>query len=395
MIGNGDTTLSPATDDSYRRWTGLALTDQHGVVPDGAVGDDAARTRPGGAVRAASRRRTRARRVRSRVVEGRALGGPHRSVVVVEASDLLRLQAYSSFASTAARTVMQQRVFDQLDALGRRAPAASRSAHDAVLVVGAVAAGRPGPVDGCEPRRARRETRARGVELDAALGHRLDRRHRADDPRPARHRSASRHGGPPDRVRALGRLVRRAAASGWSTPTRPRSSATGRSRRSPSWFVVLQILLTAARVGRVRALRRRAQVVDRARARSRCSASSPRPISQGCCRSTGTARGRTGCSCSGSGSRSRCCRGSPTDRAGVTTLIVALSIVVGLIVVDVATGSRLQFNTVFGYSPTVAGRFAGLGNLGYSQLAAGTVLLAGLRRVPRRRSARVSASRSR
>jgi hypothetical protein len=67
-----------------------------------------------------------------------------------------------------------------------------------------------------------------------------------------------------------------------------------------------------------------------------------------------------------------------TDRAGVTTLIVALSVVVGIIVVDVATGARLQFNTVFGYSPTVAGRYAGLGNLGYSQLAAGTVLLAGL-----------------
>jgi hypothetical protein len=67
-----------------------------------------------------------------------------------------------------------------------------------------------------------------------------------------------------------------------------------------------------------------------------------------------------------------------TDRAGVTTLIVALGVVVGLIVIDVATGARLQFNTVFGYSPTVAGRFAGLGNLGYSQLAAGTVLLAGL-----------------
>ena len=59
-------------------------------------------------------------------------------------------------------------------------------------------------------------------------------------------------------------------------------------------------------------------------------------------------------------------------------MIVALGILVGLIIVDVATGARLQFNTVFGYSPTVAGRFAGLGNLGYAQLAAGAVLLAGL-----------------
>jgi hypothetical protein len=55
-----------------------------------------------------------------------------------------------------------------------------------------------------------------------------------------------------------------------------------------------------------------------------------------------------------------------------------LGIMVGLIVLDVATGARLQFNAVFGYSPTVAGRFAGLGNSGFAQLAAGTVLLAGL-----------------
>jgi hypothetical protein len=66
-----------------------------------------------------------------------------------------------------------------------------------------------------------------------------------------------------------------------------------------------------------------------------------------------------------------------TDRGGVMTLIVALGAIVGLIIADVITGSRLQFNTVFGYSPTVAGRFAGLGNIGYAQLAAGAVLLAG------------------
>jgi hypothetical protein len=66
-----------------------------------------------------------------------------------------------------------------------------------------------------------------------------------------------------------------------------------------------------------------------------------------------------------------------TDRTGVTTLIVSLGAIVGLIVADVATGARLQFNTVFGYTPTVAGRFAGLGNIGYAQLAAGAVLLAG------------------
>jgi hypothetical protein len=67
-----------------------------------------------------------------------------------------------------------------------------------------------------------------------------------------------------------------------------------------------------------------------------------------------------------------------TKRTGVTPLLVALGAVVGLIVVDQLTGGRLQFNGTFGYSPTIGGRYAGLGNLGYAQLAAGAALLAGL-----------------
>jgi hypothetical protein len=62
----------------------------------------------------------------------------------------------------------------------------------------------------------------------------------------------------------------------------------------------------------------------------------------------------------------------------LTPLMIALGAVVGLIIVDVVTGARLQFNGAFGYSPTIGGRYAGLGNLGYAQLAAGAVLLAGL-----------------
>ena len=56
---------------------------------------------------------------------------------------------------------------------------------------------------------ARAEAGARGVELDAPLGRRLDRRHRADDPRPARDRAAGAHGGPADHVRSHRRRLRR------------------------------------------------------------------------------------------------------------------------------------------------------------------------------------------
>jgi hypothetical protein len=56
--------------------------------------------------------------------------------------------------------------------------------------------------------------------------------------------------------------------------------------------------------------------------------------------------------------------------------VICLAVIVGLLVVDIVTGAHLQLNTVFGYSPTVGGRFAGIGNLAYSQLSAAALLLA-------------------
>lgn len=53
-------------------------------------------------------------------------------------------------------------------------------------------------------------------------------------------------------------------------------------------------------------------------------------------------------------------------------LLVSLTLVV--LVVDIALGGRLQLNTVFGYSPTVAGRFAGFGNLAFALLASTSIL---------------------
>jgi hypothetical protein len=53
--------------------------------------------------------------------------------------------------------------------------------------------------------------------------------------------------------------------------------------------------------------------------------------------------------------------------SGVTFLVV---------VADLMTGARLQLDSVLGYSPLVAGRFAGVGNVGYGVLAGSAVLLA-------------------
>ena len=53
-------------------------------------------------------------------------------------------------------------------------------------------------------------------------------------------------------------------------------------------------------------------------------------------------------------------------------LLIGLSLVV--LLVDVVLGSPLQINTVFGYSPTIAGRFAGWGNLAFA-LASSTAIM--------------------
>lgn len=49
---------------------------------------------------------------------------------------------------------------------------------------------------------------------------------------------------------------------------------------------------------------------------------------------------------------------------------------VAVLIVDVVLGARLQINTLFGYSPIVAGRFQGYGNTAFSILAVCTLLIA-------------------
>jgi hypothetical protein len=66
-------------------------------------------------------------------------------------------------------------------------------------------------------------------------------------------------------------------------------------------------------------------------------------------------------------------RANPLD-----PLLVALGIMLVVHVVDLLTGTHLEFNAVFGYSPTVGIRFSGLGNLAYAQLATSAIVLAGL-----------------
>ncbi len=60
--------------------------------------------------------------------------------------------------------------------------------------------------------------------------------------------------------------------------------------------------------------------------------------------------------------------------------------------VDLVTGAHLEWNTAFGYSPTIGIRFVGQGNMTFAQLSAAAVLFAGLLawRVPTRQGVRIA-----
>ena len=65
-------------------------------------------------------------------------------------------------------------------------------------------------------------------------------------------------------------------------------------------------------------------------------------------------------------------------RDPVTSLIAALSVIVVVLVLDVLFGAPLQLSNPLGYSPLLAARFSGYGNLAYAAMASAAVLLAGL-----------------
>jgi hypothetical protein len=81
-----------------------------------------------------------------------------------------------------------------------------------------------------------------------------------------------------------------------------------------------------------------------------------------------------------------------TRRRPVLATLAGLATVIGLHLVDLVTGAHLEWNTVFGYSPTIGIRFVGQGNMTFSQLTAAAVLFAGLLawQVPTKRGVRVA-----
>jgi hypothetical protein len=66
------------------------------------------------------------------------------------------------------------------------------------------------------------------------------------------------------------------------------------------------------------------------------------------------------------------------QRSRVDGVLVGLLVTVALLALDVVLGAPLQFVSPLGFSPTVAGRFTGFGNLGFAAFAASAVLASGL-----------------
>ena len=63
-------------------------------------------------------------------------------------------------------------------------------------------------------------------------------------------------------------------------------------------------------------------------------------------------------------------------RASLSPPLLLIGLTVSVLLLDVATGGHLQLNTVFGYSPIVAGRFAGFGNQSFALVSMGAIVLA-------------------
>ncbi len=79
-------------------------------------------------------------------------------------------------------------------------------------------------------------------------------------------------------------------------------------------------------------------------------------------------------------------------RHPLSPLAWVMGATVAVLVLDVATGARLQTASILGYSPHTAARFYGLGNSAFAVLAGTTVLVAALhlQHAPRRREALVT-----
>ena len=351
----------PPPEGAYKRSAATALMDRRGVVPDGDVGRDLLGLDPTAPF---GRRLEQAAVVRS---FQDAWDGPGRSVVLVEASDLSRADAYASRASDAQQAALEQRALADSDALLGRLLDEVDPATDAVLVVAPTAPGglgvtvlRAPDVDGGMVRSA--STRRKGYVYLADVAPTVLELLGEEPPDDI-------EGTPMDAVPARGDRV--------AHLERQADAAQVRADRLPlvvTLVILALLLLTLATVAGERlparlrpALRPLAfgalglvpgTFVAAAVPATRTSALAFAAVVLGVAALVGVVSTLV-----------------ERRRPGVGGLVAVGSVLL-LVVVDLLIGAPLQVNSIFGYSMAVAGRFTGLGNLAFALFASAGVCFA-------------------
>ena len=370
VVANGDGSQPPDPPESYRREAVAALMASDGTLPSGNVGrtllEDAPRWPFG------------LRTDLEAYSEAFAEVWKPRSVVLVEASDLVRADAYQQFADDQARELLRRRALVRTDTLVGRLLEHVDPRRDAVVVVGPAPSVREPMLTvaavkapGFEPGLLRSGTTQRSgfVQLidlaptilnlvgvarpDAMRGRILQTRERGGNAADRRSFLAQTDAAARFRSRiqapaaaifiALQGLLALAAVLALALWNRLRRSAL-----LPTAAVTLLSYIPAVYLARAFPLQDAGPGAYYA-------------FVLAVSITLGLASRILG-------------RRHPLD-----PLLISLGMIVCVLVVDVTVlGSYLQFNSALGFSPEVAGRFIGFGNAGYAALAAASILLAGL-----------------
>ncbi|MGH9022412.1 MAG: hypothetical protein ACRDV9_04820, partial [Acidimicrobiia bacterium] len=375
VLANGDTALTGTAPDTYGREPALALADHLGSLSGASLGRHLLVVDP-------------VAPFGLRLAEGPLLDafGQHwrsRSVVWVELSDLARAHAYGVLSSPGQQTALADAALRGADRVLGRLLEEVETDRDAVLVLGVPSPGQaagltltalraPGLAPGLlSSPSTRRAGIVSAVDLAPTVLSLLGLA-----------RPSSMEGRPigvvaPKQDAWLDRLVAIEAEAHF----RDRlvgTAATG--------LLAMQLgLVVSASAGGL--WRRKAAVAGRKRRMSRRILATASLALVSLLPMTHVAA-RVGFSSRGAGSYvAFLCLGALVlglvfqllgHRHRLDPLLLGLALVYCLLVVDATTGSKFQLNAVFGYSPTAGGRFAGLGNLAYAQLASSALLLAAL-----------------
>ena len=205
VVANADEDELEPADTRYHREAALSMMDTTGRVPAGRVGNDLTQRDPD-APFGLRLNRDAVMRAFTKAWEARP-----KNVVLVEASDVARANAYRGFAAAEQRAAMRKRALHTTDKLVGRLLRHVDPAHDAVLVVGPYHSSLRREVTiavAASPGRRRRLPRDGD---DSAHRLRADRGRRADGAPARRHRPAQGDGGAAVRRRAEQRRVRAAS----------------------------------------------------------------------------------------------------------------------------------------------------------------------------------------